>query len=465
MNPREIRSIAVLPLENLSGDPEQEYFADGMTEALITELAQISALKVISRTSTMQYKGARKPLPQIAKELNVDAIVEGSVQRSGGKVGINVQLIYAPTDRHLWAKPYARDLRDVLTLQQEVARAIADEIRVRLTPQERTRLASARVVNREAYEAYLRGRYHATQLTQDGLEKSIELFQKAIEADPNYALAHAALSRSYAELGGVLGFLSPSDYYPKAKASAVKALELDNSLSEAHQSLAEVRLNYEWNWAGGENEIRRALELNPSSADAHTHYGTYLEALGRFEEAAVERRRAQELDPLSPFRMADAGYPLYYAGRYDEAVEQYRKALELDPNFFWAHLWLGQAYVQKGMHDEAIAAVKKALDLSPGNTRVLATLGQVYGVSGKRPEALKVLSELQKRAQQGYVSPYFVAVVQAGLGKKDEALASLEKAYGERHPYLILLKVEPVFAGLHGDARFQDLLRRVGLPQ
>jgi len=463
VSPR-IESLAVLPLENLSRDPDQEYFADGMTEALITELAQIESLKVISRTSVMRYKGSKEPLSQIAKELKVDAVVEGSVQRSGDKVGINVQLIHAPTDRHLWAKSYERDLRDVLTLQREVASAITREIRVKLTPQEQSNLARAHQVDRAAYEAYLKGLYYSDRRTREGLTKGNEYFQQAIALDPNYALAHAGLAKSYVDLGGWLGFFSPREFLPQAKAEAIKALGIDDTLAEAHFSLAETALEYDWDWSKAEREYRRAIELNPNYAPAHHGYGTYLEALARFDEAIAERKRAQELDPLSPLQTADVGYPFYWAGQYDQAIEHYRSGLELDPNFFWSHLWIGEAYVEKGMHEEAIAEIRKAVVLSASNTRVLATLGYAYGVSGRRSEALKVLNDLRARSKQSYVSPYFIALIYAGLGENNRTLEWLEKAYQERHPYLILLKVQPVFRKLHSDPRFQDLLRRIGFP-
>jgi len=459
-----IESLAVLPLENLSRDPDQEYFADGMTEALITELAQIEALKVISRTSIMQYKGAKAPLPRIAKELKVDAVVEGSVQRSGDKIGINVQLIYAPTDRHLWAKSYERDLRDVLTLQHDVATAITREIRVKLTPQEQLHLSRAHVVNQQAYDAYLKGSYYSNRLTEQGLKKGVEYFQHAIALDPNYALAHVGLAYSYLSLGGVLGFLSTGDFLPPAKAAAIRALEIDDTLAEAHDSLADITLQYEWDWSSAEREYKRAIALNPNYAPAHQGYGTYLEVLGRFDEAISERKRAQELDPLSPIRTADIGYPLYYSGKYDLAIEQYGRALELDPNFFWSYLWIGQAYVEKGMHEEAITEIKKAVALSAGNTRVLATLAYAYAISGRRGEALKVLNDLRARSKQSYVSPYFIALIYAGLGENDRTLEWLEKAYQERHPYLVHLKVEPVFRNLRANPHFQDLLRRIGFP-
>ena len=459
-----IESLAVLPLENLSRDPDQEYFADGMTEALITELAQIESLKVISRTSVMEYRGAKKPLSQIAKELKVDAVVEGSVQRSGDRVGINVQLIHAPTDRHLWAKSYERDLRDVLALQREVASAITTEIRVKLTPQEQSNLARAYQVDRATYEAYLKGLYYSDRRTREGLTKGKEYFQQAIALDPDYALAHAGLANSYLDLGGVLGFFSPRDFLPRARAEASKALEIDDTLAQAHYALAETKLKYEWDWSGAEREYKRAIELNRSYAPAHQGRGTYLQALSRFDEAVAERKRARELDPLSPWRTADVGYPFYWAGQYDQAIEHYRGALELDPNFFWSYLFIGEAYVEKGMHEAAIAEIRKAVALSDGNTRVLATLGYTYGVSGKRSEALKVLNDLQLRSRQSYVSPYFISLVYAGLGENNRTLDWLEEACQEHHPYLIFLKVQPAFRNLHSKSRFQKLLRRVGLP-
>ena len=459
-----IRSLAVLPLENLSRDSEQEYFADGMTEELISDLGQISALRVTSRTSVMQYKKTNKTLPQIAKELNVDGVVEGTVERAGDRVRIAAQLVDGATDRALWTEKFERNARDVLSLQDDVARAIAEGIRIQVTPQEEARLRRSRPVDPQAYEAYLKGRYYSSQATELGLQQGIEYFKKAISLDPNYAVAYAEMAQSYADLGGALGFLSPNDSYPKAKAAILKALEIDGTLAEAHASLAEIKLSYEWDWSGAEQEFRRSMELNPNYAPARQNYGRYLEALGRFDEAIAERKHAQELDPLSAFRVANVGYPLYYAGRYDEAIDQYSRALDLDPNFSWAHLWIGQAYVQKGMFKEAAVAVKRAMSLSSNSTRALATLGHLYAVSGRRAEALAIVRQLDARSKEGYVSPYFFALVYAGLGQKDHVLEYLEKAYQERHPYLILLKVEPVFAGVRPDPRFQNLLGRIGIP-
>lgn len=461
--PTRIEAIAVLPLANLSGDPAQDYFADGMTDALITDLSKIRALKVISRTSTLRYRGTSKALPEIARELNVDAIVEGSVLRSGDRVRITAQLIEAGTERHVWADNYERDVRDVIALQRDVARAIAGEIRARLTEPEQRRLATARPVNPQAHEAYLRGLAETNRFTEPGLRRAVTFYEQAIALDAEYALAHAGLASAYTLLGGVLGFTSPGEYFPKARAAAEKALELDGSLAEAHAVLANVRLKFDWDWEAAAQEYQRVFELNPSLAEAHQEYGTYLEALRRFDEAVAARKRARDLDPLSASRTADVGYPLYYAGRYDEAIRYYRTALELDQNFFWSHVWIGQAQLEKQMYAEAIDEIQKALRMSADNTRVLATLGYAYAVAGQRAKAQQVLAELQARSKGSYVSPYFIAVVYAGLGEKESAFDFLERALQERQPYLVLLDVEPVFSSIRGDPRFQALLQRIGL--
>ena len=458
-----IESIAVLPLANLSGSPAQDFFADGMTDALITDLSKIQALRVISRTSTLRYRGTSKALPEIARELNVDAVVEGSVLRSGERVRITAQLIEAATDRHVWADNYERDVRDVNSLQRDVARAIAGEIRARLTESEQRRLAVVRRVNPQAHEAYLRGRAEADRYTEAGVRRAVTFYEQAIALDAEYALAHAGLASAYAMLGGVLGFTSPGEYFPKARAAAERALELDGTLADAHAVLATVRLKFDWDWNAAAREFQRVFDLNPSLAEAHQEHGTYLEALRRFDEAVVARKRARDLDPLSASRTADVGYPLYYAGRYEEAISYYRTALELDQNFFWSHVWTGQAQIETGMHAEAIEEIQKALRMSGENTRVLATLGYAYAVAGQRAKAQQVLTELHGRSKRSYVSPYFLAVVHAGLGENASALDLLERALQERQPYLILLDVEPVFSKLRAEPRFLALLQRIGL--
>lgn len=461
-----IESIAVLPLANLSGDAQQEYFADGMTEALITELAQISALKVISRTSAMQYKGAKEPLPQIAKELGVDAIVEGTVQRSGDKVGITVELIYAPTDRHLWAEAYERDLRDVLSLQQDMARSIAGEIETKLTPQEQDRLARTRTVDPEAYQLYLQGLFFLNKRTDEGLNRAVEYFEQAIGKDPNSALAYSGLADAYALRGSFLYTdLPPTEAMPKGRAAALKALQMDDARSESHASLAYIELIYDWDWAKSEQDFKQAIQLNPNYAQAHHWYAIYLASRGRHEESIAEIKKSQELDPLSLINNTNVGWMLYYARRYDEAAEQLRRVLELDQNFFVAHWELGLAYEQKGMHPEAQTEFEKASALSRGNPVVEAALAHSYARAGKRDKALRILAQLKMKepAERGYLA-FQIAEIYAGLQQKEEALNWLGKAYAERSAWMAYIKVEPELDVLRDEPRFQELLRRVGVP-
>jgi len=457
-----IQSLAVLPLENLSLDPEQEYFADGMTEALTTELAQISALKVISHTSVVQYKGTKKSLPQIAQELSVDAVVEGAVQRSGDKVEITVQLIHAPSDRHLWAKSYERGLRDVLELQREVAHAITGEIKAKLTPPEKVHLASARPINSEAYEDYLKGHYYGERNTRKG----IAYFQQAIQKDPNYALAYAGLANSYISLGMPWGGdMSPKEVLPQAKAAATKALEIDDSLGEAHLALARVIQLHDWEWTLVEKEYRRALELNPNDAMAHNWYGEYLQEMGRNEEASAQTRQALMLDPLSPASANELGYTFYTARQYDQAIRAFQRALELEPDYVDPHVGLGWVYGEKQMYGEAIAELEKAVNLGNRHEFIVASLGKVLGDSGRRQEARKLLEELEERSKHRYISHCLIALVQIGLGERDQAVASLEQGYTDRDQWMLYLKVDPHLDDLRSDPRFKDLLRRVGLPQ
>jgi serine/threonine protein kinase/TolB-like protein len=458
-----IQSLAVLPLENLSRDAEQEYFSDGMTEALIAELGQISALRVISRTSVMRFKGARPPggLPEIAEQLNVDAVLEGSVMRAADRVRITAQLIDAKADRHLWAHSYERDLRNVLSLQSEVASAIADEIKLKLTPQEQTRLASARPVNPEAYEAYLRGRYY---WGQRDINKSLEYFQQALAADASYALAYAGVAAANAALGDPLyGVLPPREAYPRARAAVEKALELDQSLAEAHTTLAHVKDRYDWDWPGAEREFRRALELNPSYADAHRAYALHLTRTGRTEEGLAEMKRAQQVDPLSLWISMHLGWAYYVDRRYDEALGQLQRTLEMGRNYAPAHWGLGLCYLQKGRYREAIVAFQKAVEQGGLGVASVASLGYAYAVSGNRTGAVKILEQLQEESKRRYVPAAWIAAVYAGLGKKDQAFSWLEKAYEDRS--LLYLKVDPMFDSLRSDPRLQDLLRRMNFPE
>ena len=463
--PGRIRALAVLPLENLSRDPEQEYFADGMTEALITSLAQIGALRVISRTSAMQYKGAHKPLPEIGRELNVDAVVEGSVMRSGERVRITVQLIHAATDQHLWAKSYDRDLQDVLTLQSEVAWAVAQEIKVKLTPQEKARFGCACVVNPEVYELYLKGRHHWGKLTEEGLREGIAHFNQAIEKDPACGICYAGLADCYSSIG-LFGYWKPKEAFPRAKAAAARALELDETQAPAHAALGLAHFLYDWDWAGAEREFRRALELNPGDAMAHHVYGLYFWGMGPMEQALREMKRARELDPLSPVVNIGMGWTLFFAKRFDEAVRQFRETLAISPDFWMAHWGLGATYLQLGLQEDALAELHKAVSLSGDNTKAIAELGHAYAIAGNALEAAKTLERLKELSGQIYVPPYDFAMVYAGLGDRDRTFEWLERAYQERAGWLVWLRAVPWCSTPFGsDPRFQDLLRRIGLPE
>jgi TolB-like protein/DNA-binding winged helix-turn-helix (wHTH) protein/Tfp pilus assembly protein PilF len=459
----EIRSIAVLPLENLSKDPNQDYFSDGITDALTTELAQIGSLRVISRTSAMHFKGTRETLPEIGRELNVDAVVEGSITRSENRVRITAQLIEAPSDRHLWAKSYERDLKDILTLQDEVARDIAGEIRVKLSPEERTRLATVRPIDPVAHEAYLKGRYYLNKRTEEGFRRAIEYFDEATQKDPNYALGHSGLADSYILLGEY-SLVPPKEAFTKAREAAAKALQLDDTLAEAHNALAAVKVDYDWDWPGAEREFRRAIELNPGYATAHQWYAEILSELGRHEEALAEIKRAQQLDPFSLIINAVSGDALRCAGQYDLAIKQLRQTLEIDPNFAHAYFHLGMTYLRKGAFVEAIAEFQKAVTLSPNVTDYKGGLGYAYARAGKRAEARKVLNVLKERSRQSYVSWFYVAAIHAGLDEKDQAFACLEKAYAQHEQGLVVINREPMFDPLRSDPRFTELLRRIGTP-
>jgi TolB-like protein/Flp pilus assembly protein TadD len=454
--PTAIRSLAVLPLENLSGDAAQSYFSDGMTDELITDLAQISALRVISRTSVMTYKGAHKTLPQIA-------VVEGTVLRAGDQVRITAQLIDASTDKHIWSQSYEGDLRDTLALQDRVARAIAEQIQINMTPREQAALKSVRVVNPESYESYLKGRYFWNKRTADGLRVALAYFNQAAEEDPNYAQAYSGLADTYALLGDwQYAVMTPKEAYPKAKTAALKAVELDSSLGEAHNSLAFVLDGFDWNLDSGGKEFRRAIELNPGYATAHHWYADHLALLGQYDEAIVEMKKAESLDPLSLIINADLAELLVLAHSYDEAIAQSRKTIEMDPNFAMAHNQLGQAYLQKHMYDQAIAELQNAVQLSGGSPTCIANLARAYGLSGKRSEAMKLLNDLKSSSTAKNSHASEVAAIYASLGDKDEAMNWLEKGYAERFNPGVLIR--PGFDPLRTDPRFQDLVHRVGLP-
>jgi TolB-like protein/DNA-binding winged helix-turn-helix (wHTH) protein/Flp pilus assembly protein TadD len=460
----DIRSLAVLPLESLSGDASQDYFADGMTDELITDLGQISALRVISRTSVMAYKRARKPLSQIARELNVDAVVEGTVLRSGDQVRITAQLIEASADKQLWSQSYEGELRDTLALQNKVAKAIADQIRINLSPREQAALRTVRVVNPEAYESYLKGRYFWNKRTADSLKAARAYFDQAIEEDPNYAQAYSGLADTYALLGDwQYAVMTPKEALPKAKAAAIKALELDNALGEAHNSLAFCLDGFDWDFDSAGKEFRRAIELNPGYATAHHWYAWHLSLLGRYDQAIVEMRKAKNSDPLSLIISSDLAELLMLAHSNDESIAESQKTIEMDPNFAFAHNQLGQAYLQKQMNVEAIAEMEKAVQLSSGSPTCIANLARAYVASGRKSEAIKLLNDLKQSSNRSYSHASEIAVVYAALGDKDQAMSLLEKSYEERFNPGVLLR--PGFDPLRSDVRFKDLLRRVGFPE
>lgn len=462
--PASIRSLAVLPLDNFSGDRSQDYFADGMTDELITDLAQISALRVISRTSVMVYKGTRKPLPEIARELNVDAVVEGSVQRYGDQVRITAQLVQAPADKHLWAQSYEGDLGNALALQKLVARSIAEQIKVQLTPREEASLKRVRSVNPEAYESYLKGRYFWSKRTADSLKVALAYFNQAIEEEPKYAQAYSGLADTYALLGDwQYAVMTPKEALPKAKAAAMKALELDDNLSEAHTSLAFCLDGFDWNWDAAEKEFRRAIELNPGYATAHHWYAWHLSLLGRNSEAIAEMRKAENTDPLSLIINADLAELLVIAHFPDESIQQSRKTIEMDPGFGLAHNQLAQAYLEKHMFGEAITELQRAIELSGNSPTCTANLARAYAASNRKGEALRLVDNLKKSSAPASSHASEIAVIYTALDDKDEAMTWLEKGYEERFNPGVLLR--PGFDPLRSDPRFQDLVRRIGLPR
>jgi TolB-like protein/DNA-binding winged helix-turn-helix (wHTH) protein/Tfp pilus assembly protein PilF len=459
-----IRSLAVLPLTNMSGDPEQEYFADAMTEELITELSHIGALKVTSRTSVMPYKGEKKPLPQIARELNVDAVMEGSVLRSGNRVRVAAHMIYAPTDQNLMAETYERDLGDVLRLQREVAEAIAQKVRLELTPEEELRLHQAREVNPEAYQAYLMAQ-RFDQEKRQGIEKAKSYYEYAIQKDPGFALAYLGLARAYRDFGE-FRWLSPQDAYPPAIQAVRKALELDEKNCGAHWTLAHLTWRYEWDWETTEREFRYAPELCPNTAAAHWQLAFYLGWSGRGTEALTENAKTQELDPRRPDLLRLQALIDYHVRNYKAMTEVSRQDVAANANSWVAHYLLGIGYEGTGQTLQAIPECQKAVELSGGDQDPAAALAHAYATLGRRAEAEKILGEWQRQSQTSYVSPYMIATVYASLGEKNKAFEYLEKAYQERSsdlPYF--LRADLRIDSLRSDPRFQDLLRRMNFPQ
>jgi tetratricopeptide (TPR) repeat protein len=432
-----------------------------MHDAVISELAQ-AGVPVIARTSVLRYRDTERTVREIARELGVDAVIEGSVLRAGDSVRIQAQLIDGNTEEHLWAQTYEGDLRDVLSLHRQVTRGIARQIRLALTPQAETRLASPRPVNPEAYEAYLKGRYHWNRRTEEGLRKGADYFRQAIEKDPASALGYTGLADCLLGLGWY-GFLPPGESVFKAKAAALKALEIDEALAEAHNSLAYSVLFADWDWARSEREFKRALELNPRYPTAHHWYADYLSAIGRHEEAIASAQRAHGLDPLSLIINAWVGWRYYLARRYDEAIEHYQRTLELDSTFVPTYLLLGMAYQQTGRHAEGLNQLRKAVSLSGGSSVYVAALARGYAAAGNSARTARLLHELNRLSKERYVSAYWIAQSYGGLGDKERAFQWLDKAYRERSTWLPYLNVDPTLDSLRPDPRFSALLRKVGL--
>jgi TolB-like protein/DNA-binding winged helix-turn-helix (wHTH) protein/Tfp pilus assembly protein PilF len=460
-----IQSLAVLPLQNLSGDPAQQYFADGMTEALITDLAKIPGLKVISRTSIMQYKDSHERLPKIAQDLGVDGIVEGSVLRSGDRVRITAQLVRAATDQHIWAESYERDLRDLVTLQDEVSRSIATQVQKEIAPPAPQRLATSAAVNPQAREDYLKGRYFWNLRTEAGYLKAIDYFQAAVNEDPQYAQAYAGLADAYALLGSMPNAKIPRDIaMPKAKEMALAALKLDDSLADAHTSLAFVEMHYEWKFQEAEREFKRAINLDTNYSIAHHWYAYDLAALGRMDEAVAEVKLARQTDPLSAIINTDVAEILYFARRYDEAMLQARATLEMDPNFAHAHRVLERIYGEKHMFPEAIAEGQRAVALSGDDTWMLLDLAGTYALAGKKTEMKTCLRRINVTTSGVLPEGAGTAEMYATLGDVDRTLGALQSAYRRRDGGLILLNADPRFDSFKSDPRYQQLLQRIGLP-
>jgi len=456
-----IDSIAVLPFENVAQDANAEYLSDGITESLINRLSQLQNLKVMSRSSVFRYKGKEQDTNKVGGELNVRAVLTGSVKQIGDQIVITVRLEDAQNNQHIWGEQYVRKFADILNVQSEIAQAVSTGLHLKLTGVDEQQLAKRYTDNVEAYQLYLKGQYVWKKHTEEDLWKAIEYFNQAIEKDPNYALAYFGLSASYGVMGN--NYLPPHEAFPKAKAYAAKALEIDETLAEAHTAMGAVRVLYDWNWAEADRELKRAQVLDPNDADAHDIYSVCLYAIGRPDEAMAETKRAQELDPLSLMFSTNVGNDSYYARQYDEAIAQLEKTINLDPGYNPAYLWLGQAFEQKKMYVEAIATFQKGMSQGERHPKLLSSLGHTYALAGESDKANKVLDELREMSKRRYISPYLFAVIYVGLGDNKQAFAWLDKAYQDRTFFLIWLKVEPRFDSLRDDPRFQDLLRRIGL--
>jgi len=459
-----IDSLAVLPFINMSGDPETEYLSDGITESLINSISQLRRIRVVPRSRVFRYKGWEFDPQEAGRALNVRAVLTGRIVQRGDSLIIRTELVDVANESQLWGEQYSRKFADILTVQEEIAREISQKLQLRLTGEEKRQLTKRDTENSRAYQMYLKGRYCWNRRTEDSLKRGIEYFQQSIREDPNYALAYVGLADSY-NLLGWYSALPSKEVFPKAKEAALKALEIDDGLSEAHASMAYAMLLYDWNFLAAEGEFKRAIQLNPSYGTARHWYAELLTAAGRTDEAIAEAKQALETDLLSLIINALVGWVFYHARQYDKAIEHNRETLEMDPNFVPSHLFLGQAFEQIGRFDEAIAEFQKAIHLSGGSAQLIAALGHAYSVSGNRDGAIRILEELQHLSKQRYVPPLDIALIHAGLSQKDEAIEWLEKAYKQQSCSLVYIKVDPRLDPLRSDLRFQELLRRMNFPQ
>ena len=457
------QSIAVLPFVNISNDPGQEYFSDGLTEGILNSLAHLKGLKVTSRTSSFEFRGKDVDIKEIGKKLGVRAVLEGSFQRQGDRVRITAQLINVEDDFHFWSEQYDENIDDIFALQDKIAGAIAEKLEITLLKNERRIIAKRPTTSKEAYECYLKGRSCWNLRTPPELKKGIDFFQQAITLDPLYAAAYAGLADCYTALG-YGSHLAPMEAFPKALEAATKALELDSTLAEPHASLGYYRFYHDWDWAAAEQEFRMAIALNPNYEMAYDWYGYYLTAMERYDEAEVILKKAAALDPLSSQISTDIGFGLYYSGNYDQAMKALQASLDLNPKFALGHIWLGRVYQIKKMYPEAIVEFKKALEVTPEWPVALAQIGNVYGVSGHKEEAQKILETFSSLSEKKFVTSYGVALVHAGLGNKDQTFQWLNKAYEERSHWLVWLKTDPRWASIRSEKQYAELLARVGLP-
>ncbi|HYM10824.1 MAG TPA: tetratricopeptide repeat protein, partial [Bryobacterales bacterium] len=460
----DISSIAALPFVNMSADPANEYFSDGLTEELINALARVEGLRVAARTSAFQFKGKNYDIREIGRLLNVGAVLEGSVRKEGNRLRVTAQLNSVADGFHLWSETYDREMKQVFAIQEDISQAIVKTLQIEAA-RNRKPLVKHYTENPEAHDLYLRGRYFWNKRGEQGIQKGIEYFRRAIEKDPDYASAYTGLADAWASLGFSFdaGTISPTEAVPQAKAAASKALALDDRLAEAHISMAFVRFLYDWDWAKAEKEFQRALQLDPDYAHAHHWYSHYLLAMGRAGESLEESKRALELEPLDAILNTHLGWHYLYSHQYDQAIEHLRHALEIDPGYFHSQREIGRAYAQKGMYREAIAALHKALRHAKEDGFALASLGYTYAAAGQRDDAQRLLDEMQQLGRRRYISPYFPAAIYAGLGENGRALDQLDKACQERADALVYLRVEPMFGGLHADPRFAGLLKTIGL--